>query len=89
MTEKRDVIALAPHQLPRLVILDDYTDFYSLRPVDPENLPDGIRLISATLEVTSDPVTDTYDAFMPWAGEALQLIDPESGVRYNSHHFKW
>lgn len=89
LTRKRDVIPLTTNQLPRLVILDDYTDFYSLRPVDPDDLPEDLRLISATLELTSDPVTETYDEYMPWADETLQLIDPQTGGRYNTVHFRW
>ena len=56
--------------VPVLVRLSDPNDPASMSLVDPFNLADafgpGVRLKTATVEITSDPITRAIDARLPW-----------------------
>ena len=65
--------ALAPEAMPRLVWLPDPGDPAAARPVRPAQTPfevaPGVRLLGATVEITTDPVTTGIARRLPWLPE--------------------
>jgi hypothetical protein len=74
--KERGPVQLAPWELPDLLTFADINDPKSAVQVSPSHMDrvfgPGVRLVSATLEITSDPVTTGISKVIPW------VTDPRS-----------
>ena len=69
LAEQRGAHALTREQLPYLVGFTDGRDLRSFGVISPSDLSplgEDVRLLSATLEVTDDPVTRGIQRVLPW-----------------------
>jgi hypothetical protein len=70
ISRRRDTVDLPLNKLPMLVRFTNLADPRSVERVDPNNLPasfgPGVRIVSATLAVTDDPVTAGIEKKLVW-----------------------
>lgn len=65
-----DIVGVLPEQLPMLIRFRDIQDRGSAQAVDPRDLArafgSGVKLVEATLQVTSDSITPTPSSWPSW-----------------------
>jgi len=70
ISKRRDTVDLPLNKLPMLVRFTNLSDPRSVERVDPNNLPasfwPGVRIVSATLAITDDPVTTGIEKKLVW-----------------------
>ena len=70
ISKRRDTVDLPLDKLPMLVRFTNLSDPRSVERVDPNDLPasfgPGVRMVSATLAVTDDPVTTGIEKKLVW-----------------------
>jgi hypothetical protein len=70
LSQRRDIIAVPPLDLPMLVHFHDVSDPLSVEQVDPNNLAasfgPGVKLVRASLAITNDPITTGIQDRLPW-----------------------
>jgi hypothetical protein len=85
---------LAPEKLPSLVTFRDASDPRTVVKVDPTNLESafgpGVKLTSATIEITDDPITNGITKRLPWLVGRRGYIDggfTDAGTPFTGNQF--
>lgn len=88
LSKARSRVELQPSELPALVTFKDIGDPQTIVHVRPDDLASafgpGVRFVSATIELTDDPVTRRIDKVLPW----LSAANGGLGGRFASTDFK-